>query len=272
VNGLYQAQLVSGVSTPTVPFPGFSTIEEFASNGTSNYNALWVTVNKQVSHGLQFLAAYTYSKSLDESSLDVPNAPFTFPQNSYNLRGDYGLSDFDARNRFVLSGFYTLPFQGNRAVSGWQFAVINTMQSGNPLQPNVPSGLFPNVTLRPNVSGSLGVTGHHQQWFADPGAFTSPCTTTGTTTTCSPGDMPRNSVIGPDYIDTDLALIKDTKITERMDLQFRSDAFDVFNHPNFGNPNLNILSSSFGVITSTRFPNGDFGSARQLQLGLKLLF
>jgi hypothetical protein len=264
VNGAYQTQ--------QVPFPNFSEIVEFASNGTSNYNALWVTVNKQVSHGLHFLAAYTYSKSLDESSLDAPNAPFSVPQNSYNLRGDYGLSDFDARNRFVLSGFYTLPFHSNRAVSGWQFAIINTMQSGNPLQPNVPSGLFPGIALRPDVVGRVGVTGNPAQWFTATSSFASPCTTTGTVTTCSPGDMVRNSVIGPDYIDTDFSLIKDTKITERMNLQFRSDAFDVFNHPNFGNPNLNVLSSSFGVITSTRFPNGDFGSARQLQLGLKLIF
>jgi hypothetical protein len=172
----------------------------------------------------------------------------------------------------VLSGFYTLPFHSNHAVSGWQFAIINTMQSGNPLQPNVPSGLFPSIALRPDVVGPVGVTGNPAQWVTATSSFASPCTTTGTVTTCSPGDMVRNSVIGPDYIDTDFSLIKDTKITERMNLQFRSDAFDVFNHPNFGNPNLNVLSSSFGVITSTRFPNGDFGSARQPQLGLKLIF
>lgn len=75
-----------------------------------------------------------------------------------------------------------------------------------------------------------------------------------------------------DSIDTDFSLIKDTKLHERIDLQFRADAFDVFNHPNFGNPDLNVLSSSFGIITSTRFANGDFGSARQMQLGLKLMF
>jgi hypothetical protein len=71
---------------------------------------------------------------------------------------------------------------------------------------------------------------------------------------------------------TDLSLLKNTKITEAVNLQFRAEAFDIFNHPNFGNPNLNVGSSSFGSITSTRFPNGDFGSARQLQLALKLQF
>src|SRR5262249_15928048 len=163
------------------------------------------------------------------------------PQDSYNLRADYGPSDFDVRQRFVLSGFYQLPFQNNRAVAGWQFAIITSAQTGNPLQPifvSSTSAIFPGVNLRPNVSGSLGVTGganvsgsvgvrgRQVEWFGDPEAFTSPCTTVTTTTTCSPGDMGRNSVLGPSFVNTDLSLIKDTKITERVNLQFRADAFD----------------------------------------------
>jgi hypothetical protein len=78
--------------------------------------------------------------------------------------------------------------------------------------------------------------------------------------------------IGSSFVITDLSLLKNTKITERVNLQFRADAFDVFNHPNFGNPNLTVGSATFGSITSTRFPNGDFGSTRQLQFALKLGF
>ena len=78
--------------------------------------------------------------------------------------------------------------------------------------------------------------------------------------------------MGPKFVNTDLSIVKNTKLTERMNLQVRAEAFDVFNHPNFGNPNLNAQSSSFGRITTTRFPTGDFGSARQLQLSLKLQF
>jgi hypothetical protein len=90
--------------------------------------------------------------------------------------------------------------------------------------------------------------------------------------------MGRNSVIGPSFVNSDLSLIKNTKVSERVNVQFRAEAFDVFNHPNFGDPNLSIAPNpanpnpNFGVITSTRFPNGDFGSARQLQLALKLEF
>lgn len=73
-------------------------------------------------------------------------------------------------------------------------------------------------------------------------------------------------------MNTDFSITKDTKITERFDLQFRSEFFDVFNHPNFGDPVLNTASASFGEILSTRFPTGDFGSSRQIQFSLKLMF
>jgi hypothetical protein len=207
---------------------------------------------------------------LDEASLDVPNPPFNFPQNSYDLRADYGPSDFDARHRFVLSGFYQLPLKSNRAISGWELAVITSAQSGNPLQPFFIASIFPGVNLRPNVSGTVSVTGKPREWFANPAVFSSPCNASGTA--CSPGDMGRNSVMGPDFVNTDFSLIKNTKITERLTFQFRGDAFDIFNHPNFGNPNVTVGSATFGSITSTRFSNGDFGSARQLQLAAKMIF
>ena len=267
-----QPAVVNGVYQSTSPFPNFSNITEFASNGFSTYNALWVTLNKQVSHGLQLSASYTFSKSLDETSLDIPNPPFRFPQDSNNLRADYGPSDFDARHRFVFSGFYQLPFKSNRAVSGWELAVITSAQSGNPLQPIVIASIFPGVNLRPDVSGRVSVTGNPSEWFANPLVFSSPCATSGGVTTCSPGDMGRNSIIGPDFVNTDFSIIKNTRITERFTFQFRGDAFDIFNHPNFGNPNVTVGSSTFGSITSTRFSNGDFGSARQLQLAAKVIF
>jgi hypothetical protein len=286
-----QPGVVNGVYQTTKPYANFSQITEFASNGFSTYNALWVTLTKQVSHGLQFSGSYTFSKSLDEASLDIPNAPFGFPQNSYNLRADYGPSDYDARHRFVLNAIYQLPFKNNRLVSGWELAVITSAQSGNPLQPlasgvanptpNLPplsTSIFPGINLRPNVSGHVAVTGNPTGWFANPAVFSSPCTVAivagKNVVTCSPGDEGRNSIIGPDFVDTDFSVIKDTHITERVTLQFRGDAFDIFNHPNFGNPNVTFVpgSTSFGVISSTRFPNGDFGSARQLQLAAKVIF
>ncbi len=275
---LNQPAVVAGTFSPATaaPYPNFSEIVDLASNGNSNYNALWVTANKQVTHGFQFLATYTWSKSLDYSSLDVPN---NLPQDSNNLRNEYGPSDFDARNRFVLSGFYTLPFQGNRLVSGWQLALITQAQSGNPLTVYMSgvSGLFPGAVVRPNVTGPVEVTGNPADWIANPQVFTNPCSSATGTLVCSAGNEGRNSIIGPDFVDTDFSLIKDTKITERVGSEFRVEAFDIFNHPNFGDPNFvfnaatgTMLSSS--VINTTRFPEGDFGSSRQLQFALKLTF
>ena len=77
---------------------------------------------------------------------------------------------------------------------------------------------------------------------------------------------------GPDFVNTDFSVVKNTKITERFNLQFRAEFFDIFNHPNFGNPNNTATATSFGQITSTRFPAGDFGSAREIQFALKLTF
>ena len=93
------------------------------SIGMSNYNALWVTANKNLGHGLQFNASYTWSKSLDYNSRNFQG--YTL-QDSSNPRGDYGLSDFDARHHFTFSGVYDLPFSGNRFNSGWRLGSAHT--------------------------------------------------------------------------------------------------------------------------------------------------
>ncbi len=90
--------------------------------------------------------------------------------------------------------------------------------------------------------------------------------------TCHPGTLGRDAITGPGFLNTDFSVTKNTKLTEKFTLQFRGEMFDVFNHPNFGNPVLTATSRSFGVIQGTRFPTGDFGSARQIQFAFKLLF
>lgn len=247
----------------------FGTLNRIDSPGNSNYNAFWATVNKHFSHGFEFLASYTWSKSFDYNSLSSAE---TIPlQNAYNPRGDYGPSEFDVRNRFVVSGFYELPFKSNRLVSGWQMGIVSQAQSGSPLTPLLVAAVGPgvNLTVRPDVTGPVRVTGSPFQWFASKSVFQSPCTGPSA---CHPGDMQRDSVSGPDFVNTDFNITKDTKITERVTLQFRTEFFDIFNHPNFGNPNTTTTSSTFGQITSTRFPAGDFGSAREIQFAMKLMF
>jgi hypothetical protein len=124
-------------------------------------------------------------------------------------------------------------------------------------------------TIRPNVSGPVQVTGNPSQWIGNISVFSNPGNNFG--------NLGRNSVVGPGFGDVDLALIKNTKINERYTFQIRMDAFDLLNHPNYGQPN-NVVAiplpatSTFGQILSTRFPTGDSGSSRQLQVAAKVTF
>jgi outer membrane receptor protein involved in Fe transport len=253
------------LSAASAILPGINlanAITERDSSGTSHYNALWVTANKRMSQGLQFNASYTWSHSIDENSRNNQGVVL---QDSFNLLGNKGSSDFDARHRLVMNAIYDLPFKGNRFKSGWSFAPIVSLQSGNPFNIVLPQSSITGVaTVRPNVTGPIVTTGNISGWFANPAVFVNQGNAFG--------NLGRNSVVGPGFEDIDLALFKNTKITERMNLQFRADAFDLFNHPNFGQPGGTLGSLTFGQIISTRFPTGDSGSSRQLQVALKLQF
>ena len=256
-------------SSPIRPGTALGSSINFVDSGSnSNYNALWLTITKHLSHNFQVDTSYTYSKSLDDNSLTSITNPAV--QDSFNIRGDYGPSDFDARHRVVLSGLYDLPFKRNRATDGWEFGLIVQAQSGNPLNIITSnSGFTGNQTVRPDVTGPVVVTGNPNRWFANPGVFVFPGT--GTTVTHF-GDLSRNAVTGPDFINADFSVIKTTKITESTSLQFRTEAFDLLNHPNFGNPGRVLGTSTFGVVSNTRVPTGDFGSSRQIQFALKFQF
>ena len=258
----------------TAPEPActFGNINQVNSNGNSNYNALWVTLNKHFSHGFQFLSSYTYSKSLDYNSLSTGETYIL--QNAYNPRGDYGPSEFDVRRRFVLSGFYQLPFTANRLVAGWEIGTVIQAQTGNPLNPTTSITTPISLTVRPDVTGPIRVTGDPSAWFGTSAVFATEFASPCVNTTCHPGNLSRNAVTGPDFVNADFSVIKNTKVSERFNLQFRGELFDIFNHPNLGNPGLTFspTSTTFGKITSTRFPTGDFGSARQIQFSLKLKF
>ena len=300
---------------PVRPFPALSASSPIApgvpllnitfreGTGNSNYNALWVTANKRMGRGLQFNASYTFSKSIDYNSQSSQGVTV---QDSYNLRGDRGLSDFDVRHRFVISGLYELPFTGNQFKEGWQLSFIEQSQTGNPVtllagnagaigaipaaNANSLTGL---ATLRPDVTGPVTIspaaapTGIGVQWFPNlvcdprPGgscpsgsAVVLPVQFINGKTVYHFGSMGRNVIIGPSFHNSDLSLIKRTKIGERQMIEFRWEVFDIFNHANFGQPGrtAQVGSTAFGVITNTRFPTGDSGSSRQMQFALKYKF
>jgi outer membrane receptor protein involved in Fe transport len=264
VNGVRPFPALSSAS-PIRPGAALGNITEIDSTANSSYNALWVTANKRLTRGLQFNASYTFSKSIDYNSL---NSQGVIVQNSYDLRNSRGLSDYDARHRFVVSGIYELPFTGNRLVEGWQLSAIVQSQTGNPV--NIITGIntFNGVanTLRPDVTGPITYPGTVEQWF-DPSVFVNP-----TTPVTHFGSLGRNVVIGPGFNNADFSIIKNTKLSETTRMQFRAEFFDIFNHANFGQPGRVVGSATIGRITNTRFNTGDSGSSRQIQFAMKFLF
>jgi hypothetical protein len=257
-------------SSPIAPGKPLGNILVYESDSNSSYNALWLTAQKRLSRGLQFDASYTWSKSIDEVSR---NEQGTVIQDSYNIRGDRGLSDFDARHRFVFSAVYDLPFKGNRFVQGWEFSLIEQIQSGNPINFHTTNTAFTGAgTLRPNVTGRVA-TGYTPGRNGNPSFVTYIQNPTALVDQGAAfGNLGRNVVIGPGFSNLDVALVKNTRITEHLSWQLRADAFDLFNQANFNQPNATVDSGTFGLISATRFPPGDSGSSRQLQLAMKLIF
>jgi len=181
------------------------------------------------------------------------------------VRDSRGLSDFDARHRFVLNGLYELPFKGNQFVEGWQLSSIVQSQSGNPVTIVVNNSTFTgtNNTVRPNVTGPISILGTPNRWF-DISPFIVPVGRFGS--------LGRNVVIGPGFNNVDLSVIKRTQLTERQLIEFRWEVFDLLNHANFGQPGRVVGTTNFGQITNTRFPTSDSGSSRQMQFALKYKF
>jgi hypothetical protein len=261
INGVRPFATVSG-SSPFRPGAALNNVVQIEGTGNSSYNALWLTATKRLSRGFQFNASYTFSKSIDYNSL---NSQGVVVQDSYNLRGSRGLSDFDARQRVVFSGLYELPFHGNRLSEGWQLSAIVQSQSGNPVNIVVNNAAFTgtNNTVRPDVTGPIQILGTPNRWF-DITPFVVPVGRFGS--------LGRNVVIGPGFNNTDFSVIKRTKLTESQLIEFRWEVFDLFNHANFGQPGRVVGTANFGQITNTRFATGDSGSSRQMQFALKYKF
>ena len=259
--------------------PALTNINQQESVGNSNYQALWITGNRRLSHGLQFNASYTWSKSFDYNSLSSPSFLYQLPENAFNPRLDYGPSDFDARNRFVTNILWEVPLKGNKALTGWQLSTIFQVQSGNPIDifTNGFTSLTGIANVRPDLIGTPQLIGSVNQWFTNSVCSAGPCAPGSVFFVPSNGNkffgnMPRNYLVGPGFDNVDFSILKNTKLTERFTLQWRTDFFNLFNHPNFGQPGNAAGSGTFGVITNTRFPVGDAGSSRQIQLAAKLLF
>ena len=262
VNGTRPYPSVSLLS-PILPGTPLGNVTQVESSGRSSYRALWTSVTRRLSRGLQFSAGYTWSRSLDANSLSSPPGTITV-QNGYDIADSWGPSDFDARHRFVLRSVYELPLGTHPLFRSWQVATILQLQSGSPLNIVTSNSSLTGVanTVRPDVTGPIRIIGEIGQWF-DTSVFVP---------VNGFGNLERNAVLGPRFDTLDASISKVISLTSRVRMQLQADVFNVLNHPNLGQPGRIVGSPNFGVITNTRFPPGDSGSSRQIQLGFKLLF
>jgi len=292
--------------TTTKANPLVANTTSWVSQGISNYNALEVDVHRSFANGLQFRGAYTWSKNLDNGSAWNTSVSANTP--AYvsvpsKLSLDYGPAATDVRHIVALSGTYDLPLGHNRrfasglnpfadkAISGWSLSTIANLQSGFPFSPQLgynPTGSGDTRNpVRPDVNPNFhGKLYPHTvaQWF-NPNAFSAPysaLSSSGAITGGAVGNLGRDTLVGPGLKELDLALLKNTQIREGVNLQFRSEFFNILNHANFTTPNavtyasaptlvsgaytLPSVSSTAGVITATST------SSRQIQFGVKLVF
>jgi Carboxypeptidase regulatory-like domain/TonB dependent receptor-like, beta-barrel len=233
---------------PNAPFY----VNQIQSSANSNYNSLQVSLAQRNWHHFTNQVAYTWSHSIDTASDGqdyVPNA--SQPNDSTNPAGNKGNSNFDVRNRFIITSTYDIPAVDKlgKFGSGWALSGVATVMSGHPFSLNYDfegdydgSGEF---FGRPDIAGPIQYNYGNPSEFLNLTSFTVPCTLVGgnADSNCTPGtrhfgDEGRNSLLGPNYRDLDFAISKMTSINERLKVQFRADIFNLFNHPAFSSPLL----------------------------------
>lgn len=252
------------------PNPYFSDVDIIESNANSIYHSLQARFEQRLAKGLSALASYTYAKSIDDASgFFTTNGDPNFPQNSYNLAAERGRSDFDIRQRFTLSYAYDLPIAtGHRWLGGWQSFGVLTFQTGTPftvalLSDNDNSNTgFSNLGYgannRPNVVGNPHISNPSAtEWFNTKAFAVAPYGTFG--------NAGRNILDGPGLATVNFSIVKSTRVTERLNVQFRAEFFNLLNRTNFNLPDNFVGSPTFGQITSAQDP-------RRTQLALKFLF
>jgi len=270
--------------------PALANTWTYFSEGVSSYNALQVDLNRRFSGGLTLRGVYTFSKVLDDG--DSVNATTSgggpaLASNPFNLRSDKGRGSFDVTHIGVANVTYALPIGrgerffsngegfANRLISGWTVNSIVTLQTGFPFSPQLSYNPSNNGDTRnpvrpfanPAFTGPV-IIGSPTKWF-DPNAFVAPSNIPANGGFY--GNVGRDTLVGPGLATWDFSVLKDTRITEPMDIQFRAEIFNLLNRANFNLPNAVVftpsgVSPTAGAITSTST------TSRQVQFGLKLLW
>ncbi|HVA95086.1 MAG TPA: carboxypeptidase regulatory-like domain-containing protein [Candidatus Dormibacteraeota bacterium] len=271
VQNLYPAGLLSSDPLHVRPIPQMSGFTSVTWDGWEKYNALTLTLTQRAWRGLTIDTNYTWSKALDDASNPgANNAGTNLPQDPNNMAAEKGLSDFDHRHRFVSSFLYQLPLlkhsEGwiHAVLADWQVGGIYTLESGSPFTVNLSTD---------NANNGQPVQSQRPDYVCDPN--NGPKTTAEWfTTSCfampaalAYGTAGRDTVTGPGLNNFDATFQKDFSLREGIQLQFRADMFNFFNHPNFKQPNriFTETPSNFGTISGANDP-------RIMQFSLRLAF
>jgi hypothetical protein len=302
-----------GVSTQQyLPFPDLGGIGTIHFGGVSNYNSLQGKLEKRASHGLSFLATYTWAHALDDTSdaggLSTAIGDRNMALIPYNQ--EYTNSPYDIRHRFTLNGNYQLPFGAGRAflnksrwedetLGGWSSSLTFAVQTGTPftVYPSIgtanggsarailvgdpyAAGGSADSTNNPSLTTCPTKVKTRDNWY-NPCAFKNPLPgnlITGTNVVTDEASAiaylggRSNKVYGPGYYGVNMSLFKNFVTFREQFLQFRADAFNLLNHPTWGNPSNQGIGPQGGQITSTKFFQNNTPDARFLQLSLKYTF
>jgi hypothetical protein len=289
LNTVTNVDTFAGAGNPCATTGSHAYLEDATFDGNSNYNSVEFALRRRISNGLSYSLGYTFAHGLANYRDNLTAQQL--PQNSYNYAAEMGNSVLDVRSRFVGNFLWELPLgQGKRFMSGdniagrwlggWQFNGIVTLQTGtpfnvtanndglvdsnNPVYANCIGNPYAGATRNPKLYTTTG-------FIINPAAFSQPGP--GQFGTCAPYQF-----YGPGIQTWDLSLFKQFRFTDRYQLQFRTEFFNAFNHPNFANPSANIGSpGSFGKVNNTLAPilgtdSGGPGDPREIQFALKLYF
>lgn len=256
------------------------------SVGNATYNALQTVFTQQMNHGIQFQAAYTYSHAIDDSAdpLATVFGNRNIARNSFNLHEERGSSDFDLRHRLILNFAVELPFGprhpylnhglASKVLGGWEVAGLSTFQSGRPFDIySSRDSEYTGLSNRPDLVGSTELPADAPKTQTGP-----PVTAFAIQPFGRPGNLGRNVFTGPLLFNTDIDLLKRFTFTERVNLEFRAEVYNVFNHLQFQNPGTsgsgNTLADpgTFGLSLSELTQPDGTTAARQIQLALRLRF
>lgn len=277
VGGDYNTALTPGPgpAQPRALWPNLPVSLWDRSIGQSKYNAFQAKFEKRFSDGFSSLLSYTWSKSMDVATSGLFNTENFSLQNPYDPNGSRSVSGFDIPHYFTAAIIYELPFGhgkrwvsdgiASRIVGSWRINSIIQLRSGQPFT------LFTNVDIanigaiqggsqdRPDLVGDPHVDNPSPSRWFNKSAYAVPKPYTF-------GTSGRNQLRSDSYQNFDLSLFREDALTERLRMQFRAEAFNILNHPSFGTPQGLITSPTFGQVSST------VSAARQIQLGLKLIF